>query len=94
MLSGGSGKLRWRAPADPGMPDPGGNAAMSKAYSVYWPRQRWRHAAGLCQRLAVLFDGPHHAEPSFRRAAVDPGHLLYPIGVCDQVLYVLGQMRV
>ncbi len=48
-LSGGSGKLRWRAPAYPGMPDPGGNAAMRKAYSVYWPRRRWRPAAA-CAR--------------------------------------------
>jgi hypothetical protein len=67
---------------------------MSEAYSVYWPRQRWRRAAGVCQRLAVLFGGPHLSEPSFRRAAVQPGDLLYPIGVCNQVLYVLGRMRV
>src|SRR5580693_4204492 len=69
-------------------------AAMSEAYSVYWPRQRWRRATGVCQCLAVLFGGPHLSEPSFRRAAVQPGDLLYPIGVCNQVLYVLGRMRV
>jgi hypothetical protein len=44
--------------------------------------------------MAVLFGGPHTSEPSFRRATVQPGDLLYPIGVCDQVLYVLGRMRV
>jgi hypothetical protein len=33
------------------MPDRAVNAATSKAYSVHWPRQRWRHAAGLRQRL-------------------------------------------
>jgi hypothetical protein len=67
---------------------------MSEAYSVYWPQERWRRAAGVGQCLAVLFGGPHHSEPSFRRAAVQPGDVLYPIGVCDQVLYVLGRMRV
>lgn len=67
---------------------------MSEAYSVYWPQRRWRHAAGVCQPLAVLFGGPHTSEPSFRRATVQPGDLLYPIGVCDQILYVLGRMRV
>ncbi len=69
-------------------------AAVSEAYSVYWPQPRWRRAAAMCQRLAVLFGGPHRSEPSFRRATVQPGDLLYPIGVCDQVLYVLGRMRV
>jgi hypothetical protein len=49
---------------------------------------------GITHRLAVLFGGPHISEPSFRRATVQPGDLLYPIGVCDQVLYLLGRMRV
>jgi hypothetical protein len=61
---------------------------------VYWPQPRWRRAAAVCQCLTVLFGGPHSSEPSFRRATVQPGDLLYPIGVCDQVLYVLGRMRV
>jgi hypothetical protein len=42
----------------------------------------------------VFFGGPHSSEPSFRRAAVQPGDLLYPIGVRDRVLYVFGRMRV
>jgi hypothetical protein len=67
---------------------------MSEAYSVYWPQPRWRHAAQVRHPLAVLFGGPHTSEPSFRRATVQPGDLLYPIGVCDQVLYLLGRMRV
>lgn len=67
---------------------------MSEAYSVYWPQDRWRHAAGVTQHLTVLFGGPHTSEPSFRRATVQPGDQLYPIGVCDQVLYVFGRMRV
>ena len=61
---------------------------------MYWPQDRWRRAAGVAQRLAVLFGGPHTSEPSFRRATVQPGDLLYPIGVCDQVLYLFGRMRV
>jgi len=67
---------------------------MSEAYSVYWPQDRWRRAAGIAHKLTVLFGGPHTSEPSFRRATVQPGDLLYPIGVCDQVLYVFGRMRV
>jgi hypothetical protein len=67
---------------------------MSEAYSVYWPQERWRQAAGVSQRLAVLFGGPHRSQPSFRRATVQPGDVLYPIGVCGQVLYVLGRMCV
>jgi hypothetical protein len=67
---------------------------VNEAYSVYWPQERWRRAAGVAQHLTVLFGGPHTSEPSFRRATVQPGDLLYPIGVCDQVLYVFGRMRV
>jgi hypothetical protein len=36
--------------------------------------------------LTVPFATPHSSEPSFRRGAVQPGDLLYPIGVCDEVL--------
>jgi hypothetical protein len=67
---------------------------LSQVRSVYWPQPRWRQAAGVGQHLAVLFGGPHHSEPSFRRATVQPGDVLYPIGFCDQVLYLLGRMRV
>jgi hypothetical protein len=45
-------------------------------------------------QLTVLFGGPHLSQPSFRRATVQPGDLLYPIGICDQALYVFGRMRV
>jgi hypothetical protein len=67
---------------------------VGEAYSVYWPQPRWMRAVGVTQRLTVLFGGPHISEPSFRRATVQPGDLLYPIGVCDQVLYAFGRMRV
>ncbi len=69
-------------------------AGVNEAYSVYWPQPRWQRAAGLSQPLTVLFGGPHNSEPSFRRATVQPGDLLYPIGVRDQVLYLFGRMRV
>ena len=34
------------------------------------------------------------ASPASGRAAVQPGDLQHSIGVCDEVLYVLGRMRV
>ena len=52
---------------------------------MHRPRQRCRHAACVRRRPAVVPGGPHHAEPSFRRAAGHPGDLPDPIGVCDQV---------
>jgi len=61
---------------------------------VYWPQERWRRAATVGQPLTVLYGGPHTSGPSFLRATVQPGDLLYPIGVCDEVLYVFGRMRV
>ena len=61
---------------------------------MYWPQERWRQAVGVIPRLTVLYGGPHNSGPSFRRATVQPGDLLYPIGVCDHVLYVFGRMRV
>jgi hypothetical protein len=65
---------------------------VTEAYTVYWPQKRWKSAAAVRMPLTVLFGGPHHSEPSFRRATVRPGDLLYPIGVRDQVLYVFGRM--
>jgi hypothetical protein len=44
--------------------------------------------------LPCCSGGPHHCRPASGRVAVQPGDLLYPIGVCDEVLYVLGRMRV
>ncbi|MFG2045618.1 hypothetical protein [Dactylosporangium sp. NPDC048998] len=44
--------------------------------------------------LEVMFGGPHLSEPSFLRAKVSAGDVLYPIGVHRQVLLVFGRMRV
>ncbi|BEL04497.1 hypothetical protein Q0Z83_026880 [Actinoplanes sichuanensis] len=67
---------------------------MSEAYTVFWPQDRWQRALGMHRPLEVMFGGPHLSEPSFRRAKVGPGDLLYPIGVHRQVLFVFGRMRV
>lgn len=67
---------------------------MSEAYSVYWAQPRWRSMAATSQPLRVLFGGPHNSQPSFRRATVQPGDLLYPIGMRNCVLYVFGCLRV
>jgi hypothetical protein len=67
---------------------------MSEAYSVYWSQDRWRRLAGYVCPLTVLFGGPHTSGPSFRKATVQSGDVLYPIGVRGGVLYVFGRMRV
>ncbi|MER7283694.1 hypothetical protein ABT369_55680 [Dactylosporangium sp. NPDC000244] len=67
---------------------------MSDAYTVFWRQDCWQRAVTVPRPLEVLFGGPHLSEPSFRRAAVQAGDLLYPIGVHRQVLYVFGRMRV
>ena len=46
------------------------------------------------QRLTALLEGPHASGPSCPRATVQPDDLLFPIGVCGQLLYMLGRMRV
>lgn len=70
---------------------------MSDAYTVFWPQDRCLAARGAVMAgrpLEVLFGGPHLSLPSFARAKVTAGDLVYPIGVFAQRLYVLGRMRV
>ncbi|WP_327001984.1 hypothetical protein OHA72_43720 [Dactylosporangium sp. NBC_01737] len=70
---------------------------MSDAYTVFWPQDRClaaRAAVMAGRPLEVLFGGPHLSLPSFARAKVTAGDLVYPIGVFAQRLYVLGRMRV
>lgn len=67
---------------------------MGDAYTVYWPQARWRPALMVQRPLEVLFGGPHTSEPSFLRATVRAGDVLYMIGVHRQVLMVFGRMRV
>jgi hypothetical protein len=65
-----------------------------EAYSIYWRQELWWSAADVGSPLTVLFGGPHSSQPSFRCATVQPGDLLYPIGVRGRVLHVFGRMRV
>ena len=45
-------------------------------------------------RLAVLFGGPHQSQPSFLRAKVGVGDLVFPVNVRQRRLHVLASMRV
>jgi hypothetical protein len=44
--------------------------------------------------LCVLFGGPHLSEPSFRRAGVHVGDMIYPIAVANRQVHVVARMRV
>jgi hypothetical protein len=69
----------------------------SSSLTVFWSNQRCDELISLKQegkRLTHLFGGPHLSQPSFRRACVREGDLLYPVRVKDGILYVIGQMRV
>ena len=67
---------------------------VGEAYTVYWPQDRWRRALSVGRPLEILFGGPHRSAPSFARAKVGPGDVLYPIGVHQQTLLAFGRMRV
>lgn len=67
-----------------------------QAFTVYWPRDRVKRAEAEMsgRRLEVMFGGPHQSEPSFRRAKVMPGDVVFPIYVRDRSLFVMGCMTV
>ncbi|MFD4736774.1 hypothetical protein ACFWNQ_05275 [Streptomyces virginiae] len=70
---------------------------MSNAYTTLWTNDLCRELersgyAG--QRLTMLFGGPHQSLPSFRRAGVRSGDLIYPVRVLRTRLHVLGSMEV
>lgn len=70
---------------------------MSDAYTVYWASHRCSGAHAAIEAgepLTILFGGPHQSLPSFARAKVSPGDLIYPITVHRQTVYVLGRMCV
>jgi hypothetical protein len=70
---------------------------MSDAYTTYWSRSMVEVLRELRQEgvpLRVLFGGPHTSLPSFQRAGVRPGDLVYPVRVAQGALYVLGCVRV
>ncbi len=68
---------------------------MSESYTVFWTMDRWLSALSVGHKpLPVLFGGPHLSEPSFRRAGVKVGDLLYPVAVSNRQVHLVAQMRV
>jgi hypothetical protein len=68
---------------------------VTESYTVFWTIDRWLGALALGHRpLPVLFGGPHLSEPSFRRAGVKVGDLLYPVAVMNRQVYLIARMRV
>ena len=68
---------------------------MTEAYTVFWTIDRWLGALAVGHKpLPVLFGGPHLSEPSFRRAGVKVGDLLYPVAVMNRQVYLIARMRV
>jgi hypothetical protein len=68
---------------------------VSESYTVFWTMDRWLGALAAGHKpLPVLFGGPHLSEPSFRRAGVKVGDLIYPVAVMNRQVYVIGRMRV
>ncbi|CAM5469128.1 hypothetical protein [Streptomyces aurantiogriseus] len=70
---------------------------MADAYTTLWTNDLCRALArdGFeGERLSVLFGGPHQSLPSFTRAGVKPGDLVYPIRVFRKQMWVLGALEV
>ena len=68
---------------------------MSDAYTVFWTMDRWLSAVAVGHRpLPVLFGGPHLSEPSFRKAGVRVGDLLYPVAVSNRRVHLVARMQV
>jgi len=68
---------------------------LSEAYTVFWTMDRWLSAVAVGHKpLPVLFGGPHLSEPSFRRAGVKVGDLIYPVAVSNRRVHVVARMRV
>jgi hypothetical protein len=56
---------------------------------------RWLSSLAVGHKpLPVLFGGPHLSEPSFRRAGVKVGDLLYPVAVSNRRVHLVARMRV
>ena len=68
---------------------------VTEAYTVFWTMDRWLGALSVGHKpFPVLFGGPHLSEPSFRRAGVKVGDLLYPVAVMNRQVYLVARMRV
>lgn len=70
---------------------------MAHAYTIFWTYNRYnmlRQLGWTGRQIETLFGGPHTSEPSFIRAGVRTGDLIYPITVRAGVLYILARIRV
>jgi hypothetical protein len=68
---------------------------VADSYTVFWTMDRWLSAVAVGHRpLPVLFGGPHLSEPSFIRAGVRVGDLVYPVAVANRRIHVVARMRV
>ncbi|HEX6870588.1 MAG TPA: hypothetical protein VF163_05770 [Micromonosporaceae bacterium] len=68
---------------------------MADSYTVFWTMDRWLAAVAVGHKpLPVLFGGPHLSEPSFRRAGVRVGDLIYPVAVSNRRVHLVARMRV
>jgi hypothetical protein len=68
---------------------------VAEAFTVFWTNERWRSAMVAGHRpLPVLFGGPHLSEPSFRRAGVEVGDLIYPVAVLNREVFLVARLRV
>jgi hypothetical protein len=72
-----------------------GEVRMSESYTVFWTMDRWLSTLSVGHKpLPALFGGPHLSEPSFRRAGVKVGDLLYPVAVSNHRVHLVAQMWV
>jgi len=68
---------------------------VADAYTVFWTIDRWLGAVAVGHKpLPVLFGGPHLSEPSFRRAGVRVGDVIFPVAVANRRVHVVARMRV
>lgn len=70
---------------------------MSNAYTVLWNSDRVKIAKKhdlIGRTIDFLFGGPHTTQPSFIRAGVKAGEVLYPVSVRDGSVHILSQIRV
>lgn len=70
---------------------------MSNAYTVLWNSDRIKIARKhdlIGRSIDFLFGGPHTTQPSFIRAGVKAGEIVYPVAVRDGALHILSQIRV
>ncbi len=70
---------------------------MADSFTIYWARDRAEALKSLPKTAGmskVLFGGPHQSQPSFRRAGVKAGDLVYPISISHGRLQILGMVSV